>query len=208
MAVLLCSFLLILATGRTNVRNYEKLQNSIEEIYKDRLVVKGLIFNLSTLLHKKELAIASNDSNFFLKNNKAVNNKIADLLRQFRETKLTQKEEDTLDLFSRGVKELQASENEISPSQKVTLSNTDYKKLKTKIEGLQNDLVVLSGIQLEEGLEKLKIGNHAVKQMNEFANIETYALVLIGIMMVALFFIPGSVNLFGMGSKSQPDPLT
>lgn len=84
--VILCSCVLIFLTGRTNVRNFEKVHTSIEEIYKDRLVVKGLIFDLSSLLHRKELAIVSGDQTFYVNTNESTNSQMAEHLSAFRST--------------------------------------------------------------------------------------------------------------------------
>ncbi len=192
LAVLLCSFLLIFVTGRSNVRNFEKVKNSIEEIYKDRLVVKGLIFKLSSLLHQKEMALVDRDLNVFLKNKDSVNQKIEEHLKAFRETKLTHKEKINLDMFSQGIEHLQVIEGDIVRSKGAIISRKEYDLLNDKLEILKDNLVVLSDIQLEEGQQKMKAGDHAVKRMNEFASLENYGLLVIALMMVVLIFIPGS----------------
>ena len=79
--ILVCILLLILVTGQSNVRNFEKVQSSIETIYKDRLVVKGLIFELSSLLHQKEIAIISGNQILYKKTNGSINAEIAKILQ-------------------------------------------------------------------------------------------------------------------------------
>lgn len=189
-AVLAASFLLILGTGRSNVRNFERVQGAIAEIYKDRLVVKGLIFQLSSLLHQKEIAVISNDITFFRQKNSSVNQKIEQHLKAFRETKLTDSEEATLSSFSNGIDRLKISENESRLSEVEIIVGEEARKLKSHLNRLKEDLETLSDIQLVEGEQKLKTGRHAVRRMNEFANLEFYALILISILMIGLFFVP------------------
>jgi hypothetical protein len=189
--VLFASFSMIFATGKTNIRNYENVQESIEGIYKDRLVVKGLIYNLASLLHEKELALASKDVTFFDKKNSLVNKEISKNLEDFRETKLTEKEASTLNSFSKSIDQLKIIEREENLSADGALNAETSQKLKSRIESLKEKLKVLSNIQLKEGQQKLKVGSYAVEQMNELALIETIGLIFIGLMMIAIIFIPG-----------------
>ena len=51
-------FFLILATNLIDKDNFRRVKNSIVTIYEDRLVANDLIFELSQLVHQKELAAA------------------------------------------------------------------------------------------------------------------------------------------------------
>lgn len=189
---LLCAFLLILVTGRTNVRNFEKVQSSIEEIYKDRLVVKGLIFELSSLIHRKEVAILSKDESFYLHQNTALNGQISELISAFRETKLTPQEEEALDRFSMRVKNLLEQEMDLTNSKEVQTFFSQESKVRDIIGGLEEDLKLLSGIQLLEGKKKLSLSDRAIDSMNTFERVENYMLIIFGVLMSALIFIvPG-----------------
>jgi len=187
--ILLCSFLLILATGRVNIRNFEEVQHSIEEIYSDRLVVKGLIFELSALLHKKELSLVFDKEKNNMQN-ELINAQIAKNLQEFRTTQLTSNEEKTLDRFSKGVKFLQAVEKEVDLSNRENLDKIQINQLSDKIQSLQKDLKTLSGIQLSEGKHKMNVSNAAVVKMYKFERIENYALLILGVMMLFFVFIP------------------
>ena len=188
--VLLASFLLILATGRTNVRNFKNIQNSIQEIYKDRLVVKGVIFELSTLLHKKELANISNSVGFYTTYNNSVNEKIKKSIAEFKATELTPDEERTLREFSNDIDTLIDIEKNFnfSGGQKINLS--DLEKHTSIIKSLQLNLKTLSGIQIQEGKRKLDISSKAVKSMYQYDSFENYAMIILAILMVIVLFIP------------------
>ncbi len=191
-AILLCSLLLIVATGRVNIRNFEKVQHSIEEIYKDRLVVKGLIFELSSLLNRKEIAIISGDQNFFNRTNESINSQIADHLQAFRETYLTTNEEVTLNRFSEGIKNLESIEKKMNLLDGVVLTRVESSELKSRIKSLQDDLRTLSSIQLSEGERKLRTSERAVKSMHEFESIENYAVLTLGFLILVFILVPGS----------------
>lgn len=183
---LLCAFLFILITGRTNIQNFEKVQSSIEEIYKDRLVVKGLIFELSSNLHKKEVAILSQDKSYFSLSNNSINTQMAEYIRAFKETKLTSLEEETLLRFSTNFENLKKLEKEFDFSKETS------KKVFSQIAGLKEDLKTLSGIQLTEGKKKLSMSGKAVASMNFFAQVENYMLIIFGaLVLVLIFVVPG-----------------
>lgn len=188
---ILCAFLFILITGRTNIRNFEKVQSSIEEIYEDRLVVKGLIFDLSTLIQRKEVAFLKKDEKFFELTNETVNAQIEEQLRAFRATKLTLYEEKTLAHFTKGVEKLLSIEEEAQLSK--GFKNIDSSQnFFDQIDSLQEDLKTLSHIQLSEGRRKLILSDQAVDSMYTFARAENYMLIFCGILMlIVIFIVPG-----------------
>lgn len=192
--ITLSSLLLILAMGSTNVKNFEKVQSSIQEIYKDRLFVKGLIFELSTLLHSKEIAVVTNNKNFYLVKNDTINKKIENNLKSFRKTYLTPKEEKTLNLFSNDIQNLTSVEKKIMTSNKDRLPKADSTKLITILNRLQMNLITLSDIQLAEGKHKMQVSYTAVAKMQRFETLERYAIIILAILLFAFIFIPKSLK--------------
>ncbi len=189
---ILSTFLVILITGQTNIRNFEKVQSSIEEIYKDRLVVKGIIFDLSSALHRKEVAFLSNDTNFFLSTNESINTQIKEDIRAFRATRLTRDEKGTLDRFEKEIAALQASEKKMGLSDRTSLKKEEIKNLTDQLVGLNEDLKTLAKIQLIEGKVKLSASERAVDSMHVFESAEKYILIIFGVLMFAIIFIvPG-----------------
>ena len=191
--ILVCILLLILVTGQSNVRNFEKVQSSIETIYKDRLVVKGLIFELSSLLHQKEIAIISGNQILYKKTNGSINAEIAKHLEAFRATQLTIYEEKTLDRFSKALQTLQAREKALGLANGFDITEVNNEMLLAQFSGLQKDLKTLSDIQLSEGRRRLGISDKAVDSMNVFARFENYILIIFGVLILILIFIvPGA----------------
>lgn len=189
---LILAIALILITGQTNIRNFEKVQNSIEEIYKDRLVVKGLIYNLVTDLHKKELALVNKDSSFFSSQNKVVNERLLKDIQTFRNTKLTPKEDETLRRFSLGVTKLIEQEKKANLASAPGISKETMTFLQAQIDILYKNLDDLSQIQLNEGKRKLANSGEAVASMNFFERVENYFIIIFAaLIFVILFVIPG-----------------
>lgn len=191
-AGLLCAIIFILITGQINKRNYEKIQLSIEEIYKDRLVVKGLIYDLSSNLYLKKLALVSKDETFFSSENANRNLKVKEDLIAFRATKLTPLEDETLGKFSVGFKKLVESEKKFGLEEKSDVSKENALILTAQIEELLKNLDTLAGIQLEEGKKKVDMSSGAVTTMNFFERVENYFLLVLGILiLIIIFLIPG-----------------
>jgi len=182
--------LFVVLTGRTNVHNFERVQQSIEEMFEDRLVVKGLIFDLASLLHRKEVAILSEDTTFYAHLNASVNDQIDDRLEEFWATRLTPMEERTLKRFASNVDALQASEEQLDLAETMDLSPDEEQRLAGQLASLEEDLQALSKIQLSEGRRKLSVGAKAVDDMNWIARIENYMLIALVVLLLALIFIP------------------
>tara|TARA_R110002049_G_scaffold107274_5_gene254913 strand:+ start:155 stop:793 length:639 start_codon:yes stop_codon:yes gene_type:complete len=192
--IILSSFLLIFVTGRSNIKNFEKVRASIQEIYEDRLVVEGLIYELSTHLHQKEIAVISGDMNFFAKTNPNLNEKIEKTLIAFRNTKLTSFEDETLNEFSEGISELKAIEKKSRAVEEIELTAREKKDILKQIKVLQDNLKTLLEIQLEEGRRKLSNSNDAVNSMYQYESFENYAIIILAILLLGIVFIPGYRN--------------
>jgi len=57
-------FLLILATNLADKNYFKQVENSVDNIYSERLLAKELLFDVSRKFHKKELAYALNDTTY------------------------------------------------------------------------------------------------------------------------------------------------
>ncbi len=191
-ATLVCAIALILMTGQTNKRNYEKVQGSIEGIYADRLVVKGLIYDLVTSLHKKEVALLRSNTDFFSGENKTLNDKMKTHIELFKETELTPKEDETLRKFEKDFNRLVAIESKLTSAEYGFSKNRDYNEIERMLTNLYRGLNQLSEIQLEEGKRKLQKSVGAVKSMNFFERIENYFLIIFSVLiLIILFVFPG-----------------
>jgi hypothetical protein len=89
---LLFVFFLILATNLLDRRHIEGIRNSVSTIYEDRLLVKNLIYNISTLTEEKRIAFLLSDTDFYTKKSIIINDSIYHLLADFSATSLTYNE--------------------------------------------------------------------------------------------------------------------
>lgn len=169
-------FILIIATNLIDRNNFVKVRNSVMTIYEDRLVVKGLIFDMADILHKKELAIVERDSSFY-KNKVGQLNKEMDLLiANFENTKLTKQESKLLDDVKDEHKALAQQEDRLS-----NFNKEELEALRAGIDQLEDDLKSLSNIQLKEGRKQMSISKKAVSTVELFTQIEIYFLVFLAI---------------------------
>ena len=169
-------FILIIATNLIDRNNFIKVRNSVMTIYEDRLVVKGLIFDMANIIHEKELAIVKEDSSFYKNKVGQLNSEMDLLITKFEGTKLTKKESQLLDDLKDEHKTLVQKEK--------GLTHFDEKKLeviKAGIDQLQDDLKSLSNIQLKEGRKQMSISKKAVSTVELFTQIEIYFLVFLAI---------------------------
>ncbi len=169
-------FILIIATNLIDRNNFIKVRNSVMTIYEDRLVVKGLIFDMTNILHEKELAIVRNDSLFYKNKVGQLNNEMDLLISKFENTKLTKQERKSLDDLK--------DEHRTLVQKEKGLTHFDEKKLevlKAGIERLQDNLKSLSNIQLKEGRKQMSISKKAVSTVELFTQIEIYFLVFLAI---------------------------
>ena len=80
---------LVITTNLVDRNNFLQISNAIETIYEDRLVAKDLIFKISALINKKEIAAIKSDSSFYTNQNNLIDSEIENYLIRYDQTKLT-----------------------------------------------------------------------------------------------------------------------
>ncbi|SHE83550.1 Four helix bundle sensory module for signal transduction [Psychroflexus salarius] len=182
---LLFMMLVIIATNFVDRHNFEKVQDSINSIYKDRLVVNDIIFEINLLLQEKELAILEQDEAFYGRRNKEINTEINQLLEDFKATKLVPVEATTLNDLEQNLDQLYRLENKLGQAPQ------PYKELQIKINTLETNLHSLAKIQLEEGRRQLFIGKKAIASVDLYTKMEVYILIFLALLLlVTLFYRP------------------
>ncbi len=182
---LLFMMLVIIATNFVDRHNFEKLQESINSIYQDRLVVNDIIFEINLLLQEKELAILEQNDAFYNQRNKEINTEINQLLEKFKATKLVPVEATTLNDLEQNLDQLYRLENKLGQAPQ------SYKELQIKINTLETNLHSLSKIQLEEGRRQLFIGKKAIASVDLYTKMEVYILIFLALLLlVTLFYRP------------------
>ena len=165
-------FVLIVATNLIDRENFRKVSNSVETIYENRLVVKEVLFDLSHLIHDKELAATAGDVTYFTDENSRVNLEIDQLMEQFLSTETTKQEAETFHIFQEDLQEVRALEPPAGESMQT------YKK---KILEVKEGLYKLSKIQVREGRNQMLISRNAMKEVELFTSIEIYLMIFLAI---------------------------
>ncbi len=173
---ILMVFVLIVTTNLIDRTNFIRVKESVETIYKDRLVAKGLIFDISTSIQEKEIAVALLDSSFFRVSNSKLNTDINTFISKFESTKLTLKEEKIFQELKDNLIVLEAAEKDFINSKFVNSKATFL-----KISKVKQNLKDLSEIQIAEGSRQMSISKKAIDTVELFTQIEIYLLVFLAI---------------------------
>jgi endonuclease III len=159
-------------------------------MYKDRLIVKNIIFNISQLTEEKKIAFLLSDSSFYSTKAKSVNDSIYTLIDKFSNTVLTQNEVQYLERLHGNFKEVEAMENQTVNTKTVLLNEEWRKKMETELSRIRKNLNFLSDIQIDEGKRELARVNRAFNTIDLFTNIEIAFLVVLGIIALLIVILP------------------
>lgn len=173
---ILMVFVLIISTNLIDRNNFIRVKDSVVSIYEDRLIANDLIFEMSKLVQKKEIAIVISDAGFYSQKNDGVNQDIQRLMSRYLETKLTAKENIVFGDFKENIQTLVLMESvfvETEMKEKEALLNHIFK--------IRENLDDLTKIQLEEGKRQMSISQKAVDTVELFTQIEIYFLVFLAV---------------------------
>lgn len=178
---ILLVFLLILATNLMDRHNFVSVRDSVVSIYEDRLVAKGLIFNISTAIHEKEMAISAKDTAFFNNRNGAINTDLNIYVKQFEQTKLTRNETEIFQKLKINTEKLLGAETTF-----ITSNFENKNALLAATSKVKENLYELSKIQLDEGKRQMSISRKAIDTIELFTQIEIYILIFLAIVIQAI----------------------
>jgi len=179
-------FLLIITTNLIDKENFKRINNSVTNIYEDRLIAKDIIFTIYKNINQKEHAILMADIAFFKVNNLKINNDINALLQKFEDTNLTLEEAQVFNTLKNQV--IALNKIEINDLDDV---NNDKIKMLNYIKTVKNTLYNLSKIQLKEGERQVSLSNKAFSTIELFTQIEIYILVFLAIIIqIVILYYP------------------
>lgn len=173
---LILVFGLVLSTNIIDKNSFERVSSSIKTMYNDRLVAHNLICQMADNVHRKELAIISNDPNFFEDENQGVNEHLTSLIKAFSKTKLISEENRVFSSLTSTCKELFALESDYPAGKAKNIL------MQQKLERIKTDLNHLREIQMEEGGRQLGMSERELKVVDMFTRIEIYILVGIAVL--------------------------
>lgn len=183
---ILLVFLVIIATNLIDRKNFRQIRDTVVTIYEDRLVAKEMIAGMNLLIKEKELAIAGNNETFHGGRNRKVNEELEELIAQFQETRLTNREEKVFDQLKRHLQDLYLIEENFA-------ADGNKNELLAKINGINEDLLALSKIQMDEGKRQLAIGKKASDTIEIYTQVEFYLLIFLAIIIqIAVIYQPNS----------------
>ncbi|HEA21379.1 hypothetical protein LCGC14_0580230 [marine sediment metagenome] len=185
--ILAMAFLLVLGSNRLDQRHFSTIQTTVNSVYKDRVVVQNIIYQLNTIFHQKELQLLEESNPNSTGSSR--NSKVEDLLANFEATELTFEEynllQDFKDLFS-DLKKLETTPLETS------LSGANFKPMPAiqKIKQIEEKLNGLAEIQLEQSEQLTQVSNKSLGMTILLSQLEVAFLLIIGIAMAVLIFYP------------------
>ncbi len=185
-AGLLVVFFLVLATNLVDRSNFNRIKNSVISIYEDRLVAKGIIFDMNALINQKQVALLKGDTTFFKSDVNNVNEKINTLYTAFCKTKITREENLILNNFNKKFEQLE----------KLELANkqTEEEYLNVLIE-TKKRLSSLGQVQLDEGKREWLSINRNINSIEFFTQLEVIFLIITGILVqIIILYRPKSIK--------------
>lgn len=174
---ILVVFFLIVATNLVDKSNFESVKDSVVEIYEDRLVAKGIVFEISQLVQEKEMAHALADEEYFTKKNEATDEHIRILLGNFSDTKLTENEKRIFSDLKSNLSHLSTYE---APGFQSTLESQEL--VQSRFRLIKEELNALSKIQIEEGKQLMLASQRAIEMVDLFTQIEIYFLIFMAVL--------------------------
>lgn len=184
--ILAIAFLLVLGSNRLDKKHFSTVQTTVNSVYKDRVVVQDLIYQLTNMFHDKEMRfVLEDDFSTVTKENQ----KIEELLLAFGATKLTTNEYNVLNELNVLFEKLRVLENKVLDSYDNLQGGVGVIAGKT-LEEMEQKLDALAKIQLEQSGQLTQLSNKSLGMNFLLSNLEVGFLILLGIVMLGLIFYP------------------
>jgi len=174
---ILMVFILILSTNLIDQHNFERINDAVEGIYEDRLVAKDILFDISRVVQKKEIAIFTNDTIFFNKQNQELNAEIGALIQRFERTKTSAKERKAFRMLKEDFEQLKTLERNF-----ISSAFVDQVPVTEKMGDFKEQLYLLAKIQVKEGGRQRAISQNSMETIALFTQIEIYFLIALAIL--------------------------
>ena len=174
---ILIVFVLIITTNLIDRNNFVRVRDSVVTIYEDRLIVKGIIYDISKTIQEKEVAVAKSDTSFFEAENPKINKELEVLISNYEKTKLTDEENRNFNDLKAHLKDLKTSEQQFIDS-----DLSDKSAINNDINEIKANLDDLSRIQLDEGNKQMAISKRAIDTVELFTQMEIYFLIFLALL--------------------------
>ncbi|WP_159947661.1 MCP four helix bundle domain-containing protein [Polaribacter septentrionalilitoris] len=136
-------FIIIITTNLVDKNNFNRVKQTVVNIYQDRLIANNIIFEISKNIHLKEKEVLLNNSARLSSKDDIINSSIENLIFDFEQTKLTIEEAKTLTNLKDNIKLLFDLENKNIENPSHDLKS----KMMMKFSEIDKNLIKLSKIQ-------------------------------------------------------------
>lgn len=180
-------FFIVMVTNIIDRNHFNRLSNSVTTIYEDRIVASDLILEMSRIIHKKHIAVVSNNTSP-PENAEAPSYQALNLLvERYDQTKLSHDEQSIFTELQEELKTLERKEK--------AMEDSSYGELLQSIKKIDQHLEALSKIQLQEGRKQVFISDRAIASVNLFTQIEIIFLVIMAVLVqVIILYKPKEVR--------------
>ncbi|HEA23136.1 MAG TPA: hypothetical protein ENH87_19780 [Pricia antarctica] len=184
--VLAMAFLLVLGSNLLDQKHFTNIQNTVNSVYKDRVVVQDYVYRLGNIFHQKELR-------FILKNNfqgvTSENQEVKQLLDDFGATELTTKESQLLIKLNDQFANLNKLEIKMMGASSANSENNMVSAVKS-LDEIGTSLNGLAEIQLDQSGQLIELSKKSLGMNILLSKLEIGFMVVIGAAMLALIFYP------------------
>lgn len=170
-------FVLILGTNLIDRDSFVRMRDSVVTIYEDRIIASDIIFDMSQLIHDKEIALATGNTAFYSSNNQSINDRLADLSSRYDHTTLTEDEQLVWRRVKSSINQLKERERTFAESGFV-----DPVPVQGQIDKIHEHLEALAKIQVVEGERQKNLSQEVVDTVELFTHIEIYMLVFLAVL--------------------------
>ena len=188
--ILLMAFLLLLVSNQLNRSNLADLGDTVNSVFKDRVVVQEYIYQLNNFFHGKELLLANME---WKKNNVETNVAINKLLTAYGNTKLTTKESDQLIKLKENNAELETLELTLLEG-KNSIDNETKKKIGVVLQKINRNLDKLSEVQLSESRRLTHLSKKFLSMNLLLSRLEVALMIVIGFLFLFIVFYKEKPN--------------
>ncbi|SOE19736.1 Four helix bundle sensory module for signal transduction [Spirosomataceae bacterium TFI 002] len=180
---LILLLIIVITTNVMDNTSFKIVEDSVNNIYEDRLVAYDLTYKMYSEVMERRMALSQNDLSHFQSNTAKFESSIGDLIAQYSNTKLTQKEDENFKALQSQFSELKVLESRLVGSK---TSENSLKEVEVKTAKIIESLQSLAAIQISEGKRQLNKSKQAIYSSNVLSKIEIVSMIVISLIIVFL----------------------
>ncbi|MCK0192036.1 hypothetical protein [Arenibacter sp. F20364] len=182
--ILVMAFLLLLGSNQLNRSNLTTLEDTVNSVFKDRILVQKYIFQLNNIFHEKELLLAKTE---WKRNDVETTDAINKLLTDYGNTKLTTEESDHFNNLKENYAELQTFEITLMEVEN-SIDIESKKKIGVVLQKINRNLNKLSEVQFSEGRRLTHMSRKSLSMNLLLSRLEVALLIVIGFLFLFIVF--------------------